>query len=76
MLAQIHNSLSPRSVKLAALALAALMFGSCATKPEPQLVSEPSSARESTLPWNKQEKWETAGQLGPIGGDYGPGGGR
>lgn len=62
-------------MKLAALALAAMSFGSCATKPEPQLVSEPSGTRESALPWNRQEKWEGTGQLGPIGGDYGPGSG-
>jgi hypothetical protein len=45
---------------LRALAFALLLsFASCATekKPEP-LVSDPNAKAESTLPWNKQEKWE------------------
>jgi len=76
MLAQIHNCFSPESAKLAALAFAALVFSSCATKPEPQLVSDGQNARESSLPWNKQEKWEGAGALGPISGGIDRDGGR
>ncbi len=74
MLAQIRNSFFPQLAKLAALALALMAFASCATKPEPQLVSDPSGARESALPWNKQEKWESTGQLGPMADRFGGGG--
>ena len=51
------------------VAFAALSFPACATKPEPQLVD--SEKRESSLPWNKQEKWEGAGALGPMAGGFG-----
>ena len=66
MLAQIRKFLPVRLVKLAVLASASACFASCATKPEPQLVSDPSARPESALPWNKQEQWENAGQLGPL----------
>jgi hypothetical protein len=37
---------------------------SCATHKETALVNDPDAHRnESTLPWNKQEKWETSGQF-------------
>jgi hypothetical protein len=36
----------------------------CATQKEPPaLVSDPNGKPESTLPWNKQEKWELAGGI-------------
>jgi hypothetical protein len=63
MLAQIRNS----SCFRAALALVgAVCLASCATRPEPQLVSDPSAQRESSMPWNQQEKWEGQGQFGPM----------
>ncbi|CAN5135101.1 hypothetical protein BH20VER2_BH20VER2_08800 [soil metagenome] len=40
-------------------------FASCATKPEPQLISD-GAGRESALPWNQQQKWEQQGNLGPM----------
>jgi hypothetical protein len=67
MLARIRKSFSLQPAKLASLVVAAMSFASCATKPEPQLVADPSSAsRESTLPWNEQQKWEQGGNVGPI----------
>ncbi|MBA3273565.1 MAG: hypothetical protein H0T11_06810 [Chthoniobacterales bacterium] len=51
--------------KLAACFIASLPFASCATKSEPQLLAN-EEKRESALPWNKQEKWETTSQLGPM----------
>ncbi len=48
------------------LLLAAGGLASCATKEQPQLVGDPAGTRESTLPWNKQEKWENTGQLGSM----------
>ncbi|MEP6956192.1 MAG: hypothetical protein ABI883_05150 [Chthoniobacterales bacterium] len=47
------------------LLAAVLIFSSCATKQEPQLVSD-GATRESSLPWNQQQKWENQGTLGPI----------
>ena len=65
MLAQIRNSRFFRAANLALLAGAALTLGSCATKQPPPLVSD-GSGRESQLPWNKQEKWESTGQAGAL----------
>jgi hypothetical protein len=36
----------------------------CATeKPRVALVDDPDAKKESQIPWNKQEKWETQGQF-------------
>lgn len=36
----------------------------CASQKEPPvLVSDPEHKPESTLPWNKQERWELAGGI-------------
>ena len=64
MLAQILNS--PRSAsRIAALAVlsATTLLTSCATKEQPALISDGSAKRDSTIPWNKQEKWESEGQF-------------
>lgn len=63
MLAQIRNS---TCLRLALAIVGAVSFASCATRPEPQLVSDPSAQRESSMPWNQQEKWEGQGQFGPM----------
>jgi hypothetical protein len=44
------------------LLFAAFSFVSCGTHKDNRLVSDPSEKDESTIPWNKQEKWETQGQ--------------
>ena len=36
---------------------------SCATQKETALVQDPDDHHDSTMPWNKQEKWETGGQF-------------
>jgi len=48
-------------------------FSSCATEqPQTALIADPDARAESTIPWNKPEKWETGAQLpGGLGG--GPG---
>jgi outer membrane biogenesis lipoprotein LolB len=64
MLAQIRNS--PRSTsRIAALALlsATTVLTSCATKEQPALISDGSATRDSSIPWDKQEKWESQGQF-------------
>jgi hypothetical protein len=45
------------------LVVAATLVG-CA-KDQPPLVGD-STKNESSMPWNKQEKWETQGQMGGI----------
>jgi hypothetical protein len=50
--------------RLLLLASLTVLAGACATqKAPPLLVNDPDSKPESNLPWNKQEKWEVAGQL-------------
>ena len=38
-------------------------FVSCASQKQVAVVDDPDSKHESMVPWNKQEKWETAGQF-------------
>jgi hypothetical protein len=39
-------------------------FVSCASqKQQVRLVDDPEDRGASTIPWNKQEKWETGGQF-------------
>lgn len=47
------------------LLVAALIFVSCAQE-KPALVDDPDSKHEGQMPWNKQEKWETQGQMAGI----------
>jgi hypothetical protein len=39
---------------------------SCATHKDTALVNDPEAKQESLIPWNKQEKWETGGQLSGV----------
>jgi hypothetical protein len=41
------------------------VFVSCAHE-KPALVDDPDSKHEGQMPWNKQEKWETQGQMAGI----------
>jgi len=47
----------------------ATTFVSCATKEKPRLVAEPDEGRESTIPWDRQEKWETGANLQNMASD-------
>jgi hypothetical protein len=51
-------------LRISALAICAVgAFTSCATKEQPPLIGDNTgNTRESSLPWNKQEKWESQGQ--------------
>ncbi len=61
MLAQIHNL---RRIVIPVLLCAFVVtMTSCATQKETALVQDPDGHYESTMPWNKQEKWETGGQF-------------
>ena len=65
MLAAISDRTVLRIAKAALVVVFAWGLGACATKPEPQLVSS-GTDRESSLPWNEQQKWENTGRLGPM----------
>jgi hypothetical protein len=53
-----------KKITSALLLVTAAMLASCATqKDAPRLVDDPDDHHDSTIPWNKQEKWETGGQF-------------
>jgi hypothetical protein len=60
-------------LKIALLFATLATFSSCTTdKPQTALISDPDSRAESSIPWNRPEKWETGAQLpGGIGGGAG-----
>jgi hypothetical protein len=61
MLATIRNRIQ---FKLALLALLVLpsFFTSCATKKDTALITDPTDRKETSLPWNEQQKWEREGE--------------
>jgi hypothetical protein len=53
-----------KKIASALLLATAATFASCATqKDAPRLVDDPDDHRESVMPWNKQEKWETGAEV-------------
>lgn len=50
-----------KKVSIALLLAGAATFVSCAHEKDTQLVSDQNRKYESTIPWNKQEKWEQEG---------------
>ncbi len=53
-----------REIATALLLASATMFVSCASqKQQVRLVDDPDAHHESTIPWDKQEKWETENQF-------------
>ena len=62
MLAQIRKH--EKKVATALLLVAVGLLASCASQKENvALVKDPDAKPEGAMPWNKQEKWETGGQL-------------
>jgi Spy/CpxP family protein refolding chaperone len=60
MLAQIPDL--KRKIATALLLATTATFVSCASQKEDvAMVKDPDAKRESMIPWNKQERWETAG---------------
>ena len=76
MLAQIRKTrVRTRGItKLVLLFIVAAGIASCATKEPPPLVSDPTAKKESSIPWNEQERWENEGQLGQMAERYEQGG--
>lgn len=53
-----------RKLALALLLASSALIVSCASdKSQARLVDDPDDHGASTMPWNKQEKWETGGQF-------------
>jgi hypothetical protein len=52
-----------RIIVPALLCTLAITMVSCATQQDARLVSDPDDHRDSSIPWNKQEQWETGGQF-------------
>ncbi len=65
MLETIRNCGATKIVRVVLLASGICALTSCATKQEPQIVDS-GARQESSLPWNKQEKWEGAGAFGGM----------
>jgi hypothetical protein len=59
MVGQVHKF--QKNITCAFLSVLALAITSCATQETPRLVDDPDAHGDSAIPWNKQEKWETAG---------------
>jgi hypothetical protein len=61
MLAQVRNV---RTIVVPILLCAFVVtMTSCATQKETALVQDSDDHHDSSIPWNKQEKWETGGQF-------------
>jgi hypothetical protein len=56
-----------RNIKALFLLVLTLTFVSCASQKENvTVVQDPDAKKESQIPWNRQEKWETQAALGGI----------
>lgn len=62
MLEQIRKLRSPIVFALIC-ALGTTMVSCAAQQQDARLVSDPDDHHDSTIPWNKQEAWETGGQF-------------
>ena len=61
MLARIPDLTRLNLMRTALLFCAMIALASCATKEPPPLIADPGATRETSLPWNEQQKWERDG---------------
>ena len=61
MLARIPDPACVKFIRIALLAYVVMTFASCATREPPPLIADPGATRETSLPWNEQQKWERDG---------------
>ena len=52
-----------QTISFLLLLVGCLAFIGCATEKNVALVDDPDAKKESQIPWNKQEKWETQSQF-------------
>ena len=64
MLALIRRYKTP--ITAVFLLSAAFTFVSCASHKNMALVNDPNGDSASSIPWNKQEKWENTGPLSGL----------
>ena len=70
MLARIPK----RPISVLLLVAGCVAFVGCATERQNvALVDDPDAKKESQMPWNKQEKWESQSQYGGAAGGGGTG---
>ena len=41
-------------------------FTSCATKKDTAFINDPNDKKETSLPWNEQQKWEREGEAAAL----------
>ena len=63
-----------RGLTVLVLAVTAASFCSCATEKQPRtaLINDPDAQSESSIPWNRPQKWESGSQV-PGGFGQAPG---
>jgi hypothetical protein len=66
MLARIPDSACFKLIRIALLFCVATVLASCVTKQPPPLIADPGATRDSTLPWNEQQKWERDGSAAGL----------
>jgi len=64
MLAQIRKIQKPLTFAL--ICGFALALTSCASHKDVALVDDPTGEKGSSIPWNKQEKWENTGPMSGL----------
>ena len=66
MLATIRNRTHLKIAALALLTTLGLSLSSCATKKDTALIRDPNDKKETSLPWNEQQKWEREGEAAAL----------
>ena len=66
MLVTIRNRIHLRIVGLLLLATLGLSLSSCATKKDTAFIRDPNDKKETSLPWNEQQKWEREGEAAAL----------
>lgn len=52
--------------RIALLFCCGVLLSSCATEKETALISDPDARKETSLPWNEQQKWEREGEAAAM----------
>jgi hypothetical protein len=66
MLATIRNRIHLRITILALISALTLGFTSCASNKQTAFINDPNDKKETSLPWNEQQKWEREGEAGAL----------
>ena len=65
MLATIRNRIHLRIAAAVLFAAVGLGFSSCASK-QTAFINDPNDKKETSLPWNEQQKWEREGEAAAL----------